>query len=186
MAGTRVATHQGWRPVESLMQGDLVATFDSGFQPLEAITQHRAWIAATPLRKRAAPLHVARGVLRNRRDMMVLPGQPVMIESDAAERLLGDPFAVVPARALLGLAGVEPWQLDIPVDILVLRMARDELVYVDGGALVLAGAADAQGQNPGSRRRDTGARYGVLGGELAQLVVQLQGGSDFGLPGDAA
>ena len=142
-AGSVVATHLGWRPVEAITVGDYVMTFDNGMQPVTAVTRGAYWMQAGDCPEHLLPIEVPAGVLGNDRPMTVLPEQNVMVESDAAEEVLGDPFALIPAETLLGFRGIDrmrPWQA---FDVITLHFDHDQVVYVDGGALVLCPAAIA-------------------------------------------
>jgi hypothetical protein len=133
VAGTKVATAMGWRAVDALTEGDLVLTFDHGLQPLKSATRTRQtcqWAAPQDW-----PLLVPAGALGNTEDGVVLPGQAVMIESDLAEGMTGDPFVLVPAGVLDGVCGIEAVLPDGGFEVVVLTFARDEVVFTKPGLL---------------------------------------------------
>ncbi|WP_300519404.1 Hint domain-containing protein [Aliiroseovarius sp.] len=140
-AGTVVATHLGWRPVEAVTIGDYVMTFDNDMQPITAVTRGASCLATGDFPEHLLPIEVPAGVLGNDRTMIVLPEQSVMVESDAAEELLGDPFALIPARALLGFRGIDLLHPAHPIDVVTLHFEQDQVIYADGGALVFCSAA---------------------------------------------
>ena len=63
------------------------------------------------------------------------PEQGLMVESDAAIDVLGDPFAVVPAQALIGYRGIARAGGYDRLEVTTLAFANDEVVYVEGGML---------------------------------------------------
>ena len=140
LAGTRVATAMGWRPVEAIAEGDRVLTFDHGLQAVEKVVRVRLWPDPADCAARFWPLHVPAGALGNRDAMHVLPGQNVMIESDAAEDLYGDPFSLIPAKAVEGAAGVHRVPPEADIEVIVLHFARDQIVFANNGALFLCPA----------------------------------------------
>jgi len=138
MAGTKVATPQGWAKVETITAGQSVLTFDGGMQTVVAVTRHILMTDTTDIA--SWPMSVPAGALGNREDMTILPNQPVMIESDLAEDLTGDPFALIPATTLNGLRGITPARPDAWVEVLQLHFEQDEIVFANIGALFLCRA----------------------------------------------
>ncbi len=138
VAGTKVATRAGWAAVETIHEGQQVLTFDGGFQTVIAVTRHR--LMADEGDMGAWPLSVPAGALGNRTDMTLLPHQSVMIESDRAEDLTGDPFALIPATALVGFRGISHSRPEAWVEVIQLHFAQDEIVFANIGALFLCRA----------------------------------------------
>ncbi|WP_135506254.1 Hint domain-containing protein [Roseovarius aestuariivivens] len=156
IAGTSVATAMGWRPVEAIAEGDKVLTFDSGLQTVHKVSRIRLWSAEDDCPRQFWPLEVPAGALGNRDVMHVLPGQNVMIESDAAEDLYGDPFSLIPAEAIEGTNGVERVPPQGDIEVIVLHFADDQIVFANNGALffcpachdVLQAAASSEQARP--------------------------------------
>ena len=136
-SGTRIATSDGWRSVDSLAVGDRVLTFDNGPQQIVAITRATQFVHDEIAPDFANPIHVPAGAIGNSEPLVLLPEQNVMIESDEAEARTGDPFALIPAKALVGFRGADRFRALRPFDVLTLHFENDELVYVEGGALAL-------------------------------------------------
>ena len=134
VAGTQVATNMGWRTVEGIVPGDQVLTFDGGMQKVVGVERGQLWSAAVCPRH-LWPLRVAKDVIGNDAELVLLPEQSVMIESDSAENLLGDPFALIPASALLGTRGVELMPPPHDLEVVILRFAQDQIVFANKGAL---------------------------------------------------
>lgn len=140
-SGTRVATSMGWRPAEAITVGDEVLTFDNGAQLVTAVSRGTHFAAAGDLPAFAVPVHVPMGAIGNEEPMVLLPEQIVMLESDAAETLTGDPFALVPAKTLEGFRGIDRIRGIRPVEVISLHFENDEVLFAEGGALMLATAA---------------------------------------------
>lgn len=178
-SGTRVATARGWFPVELLSVGDKVMTFDNGLQPLVAITRGTHFAAAGDMPVFAVPIHVPIGALGNEEPLVLLPEQVVMIESDAAEDLTGDPFALVPAKVLEGFRGIERIRGLRPVDTFTLHFENDEVIIAEGSTLLLAVAAV-----PGDVSFDITAGsgnlppYPVQRGDTARAFVEAMAAED--------
>lgn len=136
LAGSLVATADGWCPVESLEPGDDVLTFDAGPRLLQAVYRAHASVAPKDWPAVHWPLLVPEGALGNLNALRVLPGQLILLESDLAERMFGDPFALVPARALELWRGVLPCPPRPNEQAFVLGFADEQLVYVNRGTLL--------------------------------------------------
>lgn len=141
--GSKIATTQGWRPVETLTAGDAVMTFDNGVQRITAVTR-MIQPASDIAPEISAPVIVPALALGNMDDMVLLPEQEIMIESDAAETLYGDPFALVRAKDLIGYRGISQDAGARPAEVITLHFAGDEILYMDGGAMTFC-AADVPG-----------------------------------------
>ncbi|MEG3661588.1 Hint domain-containing protein [Celeribacter halophilus] len=147
IAGTKVATEIGWRDVEALQAGDKVLTFDDGLQTVRKVS--RRWTYQEPhlTPEEFWPLDVPEGALGNRTGLILLPDQPVMMESDSSEATFGDPFTLIPARALEGYKGIDRLCADIPVEVVALHFDTEQVVFGNIGALFYCpakgGASDA-------------------------------------------
>ena len=134
-ATTLIATPQGWRLASDLRAGAHVLTFDSGSQPV-------SYVQALDIDDPPCgflPVLVPAWAMDNREDLMLLPEQKVLIEADLAEELYGDPFALIPARALEGWRGIgrcRPPQMAVGVQ---LRFARHQVIYASRGVLLSCG-----------------------------------------------
>ncbi|MBC7133193.1 MAG: Hint domain-containing protein [Roseovarius sp.] len=170
LSETRLATELGWRPVEALAEGDLVLTFDGGLRPLRGITRRPLRATGSETRRDFWPLEIAAEVIGNPRALRLMPHQALLVESDLAERLCGDPFALLPAHALRVLAGVEP-ALPGPDEMIVqLHFAREEIVFGDQGLMFLCPAAHDLLEQATGREAPSG--YRLLPDALAQEIVQ--------------
>lgn len=136
VSGTHVASNLGWRAVETLSVGDKVLTFDHGMQTIVDIQRETLFAPEHALSSAQRPVLVPAGAMNNRTELWLMPDQGMLVESDAAIDVLGDPFAVVPARALKGLRGIRAVSAAADrMDVTTLAFVDDEVVYVEGGML---------------------------------------------------
>jgi hypothetical protein len=136
IAGTLVATQMGWRDVAAVAVGDQVLTFDGGMQTVAAVDRQIIQTCGQFAPADEWPLLVPAEALGNRDDMILLPQQSVMIESDAAEEVFGDPFAMIPALALEGFRGIARVPPASRIELVTLAFAQDEVVFANTGALI--------------------------------------------------
>lgn len=166
VAGTCIATANGWRPVEALAPGDLILTFDHGLQPLRGLFRglHCDPDAQCPGALR--PLRAPAGALGNVEEMILLPEQHVLVESDAADILFGDPFSLICATDLEGYRGIERIRDSGAMEVMQLQFDTDEVVFADRGALALCPAARVIGAEP-----EPDAAYARLPRQAARDLV---------------
>ena len=163
VAGTKVATNAGWASVETIREGQQVLTFDGGLQTVIAVTRHSLMADTHDIS--SWPLSVPAGALGNRADMTILPHQSVMIESDAAEDMTGDLFALIPGASLAGFCGISQERPSEWVDVIQLHFAQDEIVFANIGALFLCRAqVDLMSDAPATS-------YDVLSIEVAEDLI---------------
>ncbi len=130
---TPVATPQGWVRAGSLVPGAEVITFDGGPTRIASVSTHRL----DPRAPRTAwPLQVPMDVLGNCEPAVLLPEQGVMVDSDLAEDLFGEPFVTVPVSALEGWRGIIRVP---PLAQYVVKLAFETpaLIYAGGDMIVV-------------------------------------------------
>lgn len=133
--GTMVQTPYGMQRIEALQPGDLVMTFDNGPQPIAAI--HSTTIAGASLpRHKAFVMQVPAEALGNNRPVRMLPNQEVLIESDIAEEVTGDPFVLIPAVLLGGYRRLETEALAKDFKVIMLTFQNEQILQVEGGLWV--------------------------------------------------
>lgn len=108
--GTRMVTKRGKVAVEDLEVGDMVLTYDNGYQPIR-------WIGAKFVSARhlnnndlLKPVRIRAGSLGNGlpdQDLTVTRQHRVLVKSQVSERMFGCREILVPAKDLRGAAGVE-------------------------------------------------------------------------------
>lgn len=172
VAGTRVETARGWKPVEQVRTGESVQTWDGGLRPVARIDRT---IYGTDLTE-AYPdgvLMVPGGVLSTCDAFYLMPEQHVLLESAVAEEVLGRPAVLVPAAALEGYRGITRV---LPVDLLevvTLYFDEEEVVYANTGALLHCAPRRATAPLPWGG--DVSAFFEVLPFDRARALVDLMG-----------
>ena len=136
MAGTRVASNLGWRAIEALAVGDQVLTFDNGMQDIVEIRRMTFWSDAPKSAPAIWPVTVPAGALGNREELTLLADQGVLVESDTAADMYGDPFALIPAHTLEGLRGIYRQAPVGQIELIAVYFAQEQVIYAEGGALI--------------------------------------------------
>jgi len=135
VSGTRVAGRRGWRPVEAVAVGDEILTFDDGLQNVVRIRRTPYWTGHGACPEALWPLFVPAGAIGNRVEIWLLPEQLVIIENDAADELMGDAFAMIPAHTLEGYLGIERRAPCAEFELVTLYFEDEQVVFSNCGAL---------------------------------------------------
>lgn len=138
VAGTRVVTPGGWATVESLHVGDEVLTFDAGFQRVTALATTPIFSHDYVTPRQHWPIFVPAGALENRHDLLVQPGEGVLVESPSVRDKWGDPYAVIPGAALDVLDGTHRVEPSTMLNAVLPVFAEDQMLFVNGGALLFS------------------------------------------------
>ncbi|WP_420857937.1 Hint domain-containing protein [Marivivens marinus] len=96
--GTLIDTPHGPKPIETLNEGDLVLTRDTGPQPILWISRRHADGNGDH-----APIRIGKGVIGNDRDLIVSPQHRVLIDGWRAELFYGQDEVLVAAKHLVGV-----------------------------------------------------------------------------------
>jgi hypothetical protein len=152
---TYLKTEGGWTAVEDIKAGTFVETFDDGWQRVQTIIRHRVESAIQSGSHQSRLVRIDPNVVGNTVDLYLPTAQPVLIESDLAENLFGDPFPVVMAQSLVEADMAEEVRIYGDVELFELRFARPQLVFCAGGAVTLTRSQSAQ--------FDDLAIFGILG-----------------------
>lgn len=171
VAGTRIATAMGWRPVEAIAPGDSILTFDGGHLPVRDVIRGTLWRDATQCPQALWPLLVPADAIGNAQPMMLLPEQAALVESDTADLILDDPFAALPAASLAGFRGIERVAPQAEISVIQLVFDADEVVFAAGGALVLCPALRHVDIDALTDPEAGAVRYRALSGDEAALLV---------------
>lgn len=101
VAGTRIATARGERPVEDLRPGDLIVTQDDGLQPLR-------WIGMRDVKAEGdfAPIRIEADTFGRHGEVWLSPLHRIMLSDHRAELLFGEPEVLIAARDLVHRRGV--------------------------------------------------------------------------------
>jgi hypothetical protein len=132
---TRIATPKGWRAAAFLRPGQSVMTVGAGALRLIAIETQ-----PTPLWVQVLPA----GACGNRGPVRLPPGQPVLVETDVALPMTGEPFALIPAEALEGWREVASAP-NVAAPVLLWLEAAD-LIYAGPGLIL--GMPGPEGRMP--------------------------------------
>ena len=167
-ATTRVATSFGWRQVSGLVPGDLVLTLDEGMQPLAHVRHFDLDEEISTNDPSEWPVFVPAGALGNASDMIVMPGQSVLVESALAQRLMGQRSVLIRAADLDSVAGIFRVAPNDSAPVACLEFEDDQVVFGAGGALFHCRGAD---DLVASRARGMYHSYRLLTSAEADLVL---------------
>lgn len=169
--GTKVATPNGWKKIEDIVEGDKVLTFDDGLQTVQKVQRHTLWETPRGAPIAQWPLHVPQGALGNNEAMFLLPGQSVMVESDTADEVLGDPFVLIPSRVLEGYRGISPVVPQHRLEVVELFFEHEQIIFANAGTLFRCTAAIDFGN--GLFASACEERYKELNAAQADMLVGL-------------
>ena len=127
-AATPVQTAFGWLALSDLRAGDLVMTRDDGLMPISLIS--------TEFRKALWSVRVPADSLGNGAEVLLPPGQSVLIRSNFARPFSGDDLALIPATALEGWHGIAPQVPALAQPMLQIRLARPAILFAGPGLMV--------------------------------------------------
>lgn len=107
LAGTRIETALGQRPIETLGPGDLILTRDAGIQPILGI--RKISVPASRLRRDPAlrPIRVPGALFGMTDPVMVSQNHRILVASPMAELLFGEAEVLVPSKHFLGRGAEE-------------------------------------------------------------------------------
>lgn len=133
--GTLIDTPSGPRPVEALVEGDLVTTLDNGPQPLRWVGHSAVSSLRMALHPQLRPIEIkAHAFGRNHpcRDMRVSPQHRILIEGWRAEMLFGEPEVLIAAKHLCNDSSVMVCARVEEETYIHLQCARHEVLISDG------------------------------------------------------
>jgi hypothetical protein len=125
LAGTQVRTLDGVLPVEFLTPGDRIVTRNGARKLVSISVQSRKMVDL--VRIRASTL----GHDRPEQDLLLSPGQPVLIRDWRAKAIFGLPVAAIPAARLADGEFV-CLETHRQVRLFTLRFDEDEVIYAEG------------------------------------------------------
>ena len=144
VAGTLVEGARGWVPVETLRIGDKVQTLDGGLARVHALDRRSLAQAAE-----SALILVPGGSYDACSDLMLVPGQHVLMDT------LGDvvagaaPYALVPAVALTSDPMVRHRFPGAAVEVITPMFADEEIIFAHSGVLMhCPSVVDGAGRYP--------------------------------------
>lgn len=135
VSGSRIATAQGLASVETLCVGDRLRTADHGNQPLRAVLRRKVTTAELARIPDLRPVRIAAGALGQglpERDLRVSPQHRLLVRSQIAARMFGIPEALISARKLVGLPGIQDCDARDGLTYLHLVLDRHEVIFAEG------------------------------------------------------
>lgn len=170
-ATSLVATPGGWVRLESLGPGDMVYTLDAGPLPLIRLQKPKA----QPV---FPAICLPSGSFGNRSAQSLLPGQPVLVQSDVGEAQFGAADTLLPALALLGWRGAHACAAEVLF--LIPSFARSVLIYVGPGLILSCpGPHSPHSQPPHSQPPLTAQMFAGLLADPGIPCLSLQQGLDL-------
>jgi hypothetical protein len=144
VAGTLVEVETGWMAVEDLRIGHLVHTLDGGLKRVLALD--RRTLAAN---SENALIRVPGGLYDACQDLILDPGQHVLIAT-LGDRKHGDmPYLMVPAAALTSDPLVCRDRPGMGVEVITPVFAEEEIIFANSGVLLRCpGMIEGAGQLP--------------------------------------
>lgn len=130
VAGTLVETAHGWQPIDLLKAGDCVQTLDGGLARI--LRTDRRWLFPA---QETSVLTLPGGHYDACSDLILLPGQHLLIDTLDDAITDATPFALIPALALLN-APAEPHRPQAPLQIITPLFADEEVIYANTGVLL--------------------------------------------------
>lgn len=172
-AQTLVATPNGWRTLETICVGDDVVTFDDGVQTVTGVRRRLHPSRPAAITGGRAPLCLPSALIGNSRPLVVAQDQTLLFESDLADTVFGDPFAVVTARQLSRLCDTRGALPEGDVTLVCLSFASEQMIFVEGNALAHCPAEDSltSAALQTAQQANKPARYTPLPKAKAQMVV---------------
>ncbi|MEM7732978.1 MAG: Hint domain-containing protein [Pseudomonadota bacterium] len=169
VGGAMLATSRGWMAAGELQPGDLVLTFDAGLQAVTQVSRETPWDDDEECPQALWPLEVPAGAFGNDRPFYLMGGQNIMVESDAAEDMFGDPFSVIPAGTLQGVRRIEKAPPKAAMEIVHIYFSEEQVVFGEHGALYLCPSSRDVLEMAFDRAKDP--LYSILPPAEAQIIA---------------
>jgi hypothetical protein len=131
VAGTLVEGARGWVPVETLRIGDKVQTLDGGLARVQALDRRTLAQAAE-----SALILVPGGTHDACSDLMLVPGQHVLMDTLDDALIGASPYALVPAVALTSDPLVRHRFPGATVEVITPMFADEEIIFAHSGVLL--------------------------------------------------
>ncbi|WP_146636214.1 Hint domain-containing protein [Nioella nitratireducens] len=170
---TQVRTPYGDVPASDLTAGALVETFEDGVKEIRAVIQRRAWTNRAERCLEHWPFEIPPGVLGNLDVLHLMQHQAVIFECDLVEKMTGDPFVLLPVKALDGYRGIKP--VEPAAESLVYELAFDQPQAICTGSGTYVLAHDALSLEVACGRRSIVDNCKALSWEKARrLMIHLE------------
>ncbi len=134
-AGTRIATPDGPRQIETLRVGDAVMTLDHGPQTVRWIGSRALDRIDLTRKPKLRPIRISRGALGDglpENDLVVSPQHRMLVRSPIAARMFSSEEVLVPANKLVGIPGITVEENVHSVTYFHLLFDQHEVVFAEG------------------------------------------------------
>lgn len=131
IAGTLVEGPLGWTPVEDLRIGDAVQSYDGGL--VRVLGLDRNWLSPAV---GAYLVQLPGGALDNCSDLMLLPGQAILMDTLHDADFPDDIVVLITASVLEGHLGATRHRIENPIEVITPRFADDEAIFANSGTLL--------------------------------------------------
>ena len=134
-AGTRLRTIQGEIPIEDLSVGDLRWTINAGYQPIVWIDKHTLSPAELSHKPHLRAIRLSAHALchnQPERDLILSPQHRLRLSSNIIGRITGEHQAMVSAKDLLQLEGVDVVDTDAPITYYHIMTPEHQLIMAHG------------------------------------------------------
>lgn len=131
VAGTMVESENGWANVETLRVGDKVHTLDGGLARILGLDRRTLAPEAE-----VSLIHVPGGRYDACSDLLLVPGQHLLIATLDAANLGTAPYVLVPAIALTSDADVRRSFPDHKIEVITPLFGDEEIVFANSGVLL--------------------------------------------------
>ena len=132
LAGTRIDTPDGPRPVEALAAGDVVTTLANGSRPLRWVGRRRVSLLELLAHPELRPVEFAPGVVGNGQALRVSAQKRMLIDDWRAEVYFAEDRVLVAARALVDDRTARVVLPAEGVDYHILLCDRHEVLLAEG------------------------------------------------------
>ena len=134
-AGTKLRTIQGEIAIENLGVGDLLWTNDAGYQPIVWIGKRTLSAAELVQKPHLRAIRVSAHALGQNqpgRDLILSPQHRLCLSSNIVERITGEHQALISAKDLLDLDGVDVVESDAPITYYHVMTPEHQLIMAHG------------------------------------------------------
>ena len=134
---TQIQTIEGQKPVQELNVGDLIFTRDNGYQPIRWIGQRSYSRAALQDQSWLRPIKMRAGALGHgipSMDMTVSQQHRILVNSRIAQRMFGEDGALIAAKKLTWLDGVDEVRPDEGVEYYHILCDAHQIIEANGAA----------------------------------------------------
>ncbi len=134
-AGTKIDAEHGSVDVEKLRVGECVRTADHGLQPIRLVLKRTLTQAELAQSPNLEPVLIKTGALGEglpKQDLCVSPQHRMLVRSKVAARMFGTADALVSARRLSALPGIDVAPCSGSVTYVHLILDRHEILFANG------------------------------------------------------